>query len=285
MFLRPLLLLAFGLAASSCSTAQVARPDSWRAYGSLVQVEVIDRATGRALPVYWHGGKRWVAGNPGSRYALRIHNPSYGRVLAVISVDGVNAVTGETAAWDQVGYVFDSRRSAQITGWRKSQDRVAAFEFTTLQDSYAARTGRPDHVGVIGVAVFRERVRAERVPLAPPPISGEPRPSEGATGRSEGAAGPQAPAADARAARRDAPMSATAPSERLGTGHGRSEASRVTYTDFERARLAPDEIVTIHYDSPENLMAMGVIPRWRPAPHPEPDPFPGPPGFVPDPPQ
>ena len=35
-------------------------------------------------------------------------------------------------------------------------NEVAAFYFTQLPDSYAARTDRPDNVGVIGVAVFRE---------------------------------------------------------------------------------------------------------------------------------
>ena len=44
----------------------------------------------------------------------------------------------------------------EIDGWRKSMDEVAAFYFTALPDSYAARTGRPDNVGVIGVALFRE---------------------------------------------------------------------------------------------------------------------------------
>jgi hypothetical protein len=70
--------------------------------------------------------------------------------------------------------------------------------------------------------------------------------------------------------------------QRLGTGHGRSESSYVTYTDFERARATPDEIVTIHYDSHANLVALGVIP----SPQPRPNPFPGSQlGFVPDPPR
>ena len=82
----------------------------------------------------------------------------------MIAVDGVNVVSGETAAHDQTGYVLNNGQSAQITGWRKNLARVAAFEFTALPNSYAARTGRPDNVGVIGVAVFRERVR-----YVPPP--------------------------------------------------------------------------------------------------------------------
>ena len=47
-------------------------------------------------------------------------------------------------------------RAREIAGWRKSMDDVAQFVFTDLPDSYAARTGRPHNVGVVGVAVFRE---------------------------------------------------------------------------------------------------------------------------------
>ena len=70
---------------------------------------------------------------------------------------------------------------------------------------------------------------------------------------------------------------------KLGTGHGEREDAWVEYTSFERARSQPDEVVVLHYDSRENLIAMGVIPA-RTTPQP-PNPFPGERnGFVPDPP-
>src|ERR671915_292227 len=72
---------------------------------------------------------------------------------------GVNVVSGETAAEHQSGYVVDAHDSVRIDGWRKSLDEVATFYFTRLADSYAARTGRPHDIGVIGVALFRERSR------------------------------------------------------------------------------------------------------------------------------
>jgi hypothetical protein len=212
-----------------------------------VQVSVSDRAGGQPLEVYRHQGRLYVAGVPGSKYAVSLRNTSTGRVLAVVSVDGVNVISGETASPQQTGYVLDARAAADITGWRKSLNQVAAFVFTALPDSYAARTGRPENVGVIGVAVFREKVQ-------PPVLFG-------------------APAAAERAA-----DGAVRKSESLGTGHGPRETSVVQYTDFERASDRPDQIVTIHYDSRANLIARGVIPR--PVTR-EPDPFPG--RFVPDP--
>src|SRR3546814_1568020 len=95
-------------------------------------------------------------------------NTSGERVLVVLSVDGVNAVTGEDADPSQAGYVLAPWQSTEIDGWRKSLDEVARFRFTDLPDSYAARTGRPGNVGVIGIAVFRER-RVARIWTPPHP--------------------------------------------------------------------------------------------------------------------
>jgi hypothetical protein len=73
-------------------------------------------------------------------------------------------------------------------------------------------------------------------------------------------------------------------SERLGTGHGRREWSQVTTVPFERATAYPRFIQQIEYDSYDNLVARGVIQRYRPRPAPpHPRPFPGN-GYVPDPP-
>ena len=122
-----------------------------------VALRVIDRdADGIDLPQYAQRGERWIAAEPGHRYALRLTNRSDRSVLVVLSVDGVNAVSGETASSDQRGYVLDPWQSAEIAGWRKSQREIAQFVFADLADSYAARTGRPDNVGVIGMAVFDE---------------------------------------------------------------------------------------------------------------------------------
>jgi hypothetical protein len=232
-------------------------------------VEIVDRSEGRVLPIYWHQGRRYVVGKPGNEYAIRVRNTGGGRMLAVMSVDGVNVISGETASPSQSGYVLAPGETADIAGWRKSMSRTAAFYFTALPDSYAARTGRPDNVGVIGVATFRERVR----PIALEPLR-----------RKESIAEPRsapAPAGDARDAA--AGSLGQAPQERLGTGHGRGETSYASYTQFERASEAPGETITIYYDSYENLLAMGVPMGTPPVAHFRPDPFPDSGRFVPDP--
>jgi hypothetical protein len=248
----------------------------WPMPEPLVRMQVLDRDTGRTLPVLPHRGERWIEGAPGHRYAVRLSNLSGERVLVVLAVDGVNAVSGETAATDQAGYVLAPGQSTEINGWRKSLDDVAQFVFTDLGDSYAARTGRPRNVGVIGVAVFREAVPYP--PPPPPPLamddagaedSGMPRPAS-------------APAAAARESTARSVANATASRQSLGTGHGAREWSPVTRTDFVRASQQPDQVSTLRYDEHARLVALGVLPRPLPSAR-RPQAFPG--GFVPDPPQ
>lgn len=291
---RSLLFCGLGLALAGCSV-----PPDAAALGRSVSVDIVDRETGQLLEVYQHAGRSYVAGRPGARYAVRISNRSGARVLAVIAVDGINILTGKTAAWGQSGYVFEPWETYEVTGWRKSDSQVAAFEFTSLPDSYAARTGRPLDVGVIGVAVFRERVRPvwrdkerdqrpigslderERRLAEPRSEAAADAPGQSGAGRSDSAA-PAARAAPPAAAE----SRLAARPERLGTGHGQREDSWVTTTQFERANSAPDEIVSVQYDRYENLLAAGIVGRAPPA-NPRPRPFPGSRetyGYVPDPP-
>ncbi len=270
--------LAAALAASLAGCA-----GSSLAVGRSVSVDIIDRDTGQVLEVYSQRGRQFVAGQPGARYAIRITNRTGARVLAVTAVDGVNIVSGQTAAWGQTGYVFEPWQSYELTGWRKSDQQVAAFAFTALPDSYAARTGRPQDVGVIGVAVFRERVHP--APIGMPYREMESLRDSGAGASPRAApppAMPPAAAATAQAAEKSGADYRDEPTRgRLGTAHGEREYSQVSHTSFERASASPDEIVSIQYDRPENLVAAGVIVPRRVE---RPRPFPGSREYVPDPP-
>ena len=232
---------------------------------TLANVDIVDRTSGRLLPTHEHGGRLYVAGEPGHKYELRIRNQSTYRLLAVTSVDGVNVVSGETAAPSQRGYVIDAHDSVAIEGWRKSLDEVATFYFTHLADSYAARTGRPDNVGVIGVALFREKAhrRCCEYPydrVAPQ----EPVHPDEAPATAE-AAGNQRQQRNSQ----------------LGTGHGEREGSPAQYIDFRRASMTPDETIVIYYDSRRNLVAQGILPARPSLAQRRPEPFPD--GFVADP--
>jgi hypothetical protein len=262
----------------ACATA--ANADS-----RLVQVDIVDRDGGETLRVWRDHGRPVVAGRPGARYSVRLVNDSGERVLAVVAIDGVNVVSGETASVGQRGYVLEPWQRAEITGWRKSEDEVAAFEFTKLSDSYAARTGRARDVGVIGVAVFREApaVEVSQAPAQPrlaDQAKAAPAPSADARAVPE----PRRAEAPAAALGEDRVASARAP-ERLGTGHGEREASVARMTTFVRASSRPDQRLEIRYDSLENLVAAGIVPPPHVATT-SPHAFPADPprGYVPDPP-
>jgi len=251
MFLLVALVMLHG-----CANARMA--------GGLVDVSVRDVAAGRALDVHAHEGRHYIAGRPGNEYQLILHNRSDADVLAVVSVDGVNVISGETASWDQPGYIVPARGDVVVSGWRKSLSRVAAFFFTSHANAYATRTGRPDDVGVIGVAVFR--ARAPEVEIGRADAAGRPR-------RAEQAANERSDEAELL---RSAPASAD--HSRLGTGHGRAHSSPARYASFQRASREPQQVVRLYYDSYGNLVAQGVI---RPLSRRSPNPFPG--AFVPDP--
>ena len=273
---------------SACSSASQAIQPSV-ALGRTFNLEVIDRDSGQPLEVYPHRGRYYVAGRPGARYAIRITNRSAGRLLAVTAVDGINILNGQTAAWGQSGYVFAPWQSFELTGWRKSDQQVAAFEFTSLPDSYAVRTGRPLDVGVIGVAVFREKLRPVVQPTPNPMLHEERGPaaetnSAATLPRPSLPASPPVMSSAPNAMSKAAPQTQDAASSRLGTGHGERETSWVSRTAFERASSTPEEIISVQYDRYENLAAAGIIPGERFA---RPRPFPGSrdsAAYVPDPP-
>lgn len=258
------------------------------AVGTYADITIYDRSENKILPVYQHDGKYYVAGKPGNEYQIRVRNQIGQDMLAVTSVDGVNVVSGETAGINQRGYIFNAGDGYDILGWRKTNDRVASFYFTSLPDSYAARTGRTDNVGVIGVAVFRRKYEAPISYIEPPFY---PRWYEHSRSADSGtlaqaapsAAAPNTAGAAAESRSDSAGRIASAPltkDKSLGTGYGRNLDSSVQVVQFERASSTPDEVISIYYDSQRNLMSRGVIAYSPPLAV---NPFPS--QFVPDPPR
>ena len=245
--------------------------------GQLLDLAVYDRDSRETLPVYRQAGRYYVAGVPGHRYQLSLRNHSGDDVLGIVSVDGVNAISGSTADWSQDdGYVLGAGSSYAVKGWRKSQSQVAGFVFADADNSYASRTGRPGNVGVVGIAVFRSRAALETMArdeastmetAAPPTMQ-----------RSAGAAAP-APSMASRANGEARADKASAP---LGTGFGQRERDQVRTVDFQRASSEPDEVITLYYDTRAHLVARGVLPPMTVSPR-RPEPFPS--RFVADPPR
>src|SRR5438552_12756920 len=120
--MKPLRVLGAMLLAALAFQAQ--------AVGRVADVTIFDRSTGRELPVVWHDGRAYVIGRPGNEYQVMVRNQHGGDLLAVVSVDGVNVLSGETASTRQGGYIVSPWGRIDIRGWRKSLAETAAFYFT-----------------------------------------------------------------------------------------------------------------------------------------------------------
>jgi hypothetical protein len=188
---------------------------------------------------YGQGGsrivKKYLEAKKGANYSLVIRNRSQDRIAVVVAVDGRNIISGKQSNLTnkEAMYIIDPFGSTRLEGWRTDQNTVHRFYFTEVQDSYAVRTfGDTSAMGVIAVAVYREK--GQPVHLKEQPVeSGKARPPvAGAPGRAES---------------RDA-----------GTGFGEEAHSPTIRVEFDPERR-PVEKVLIKYEWREALCRKGII--------------------------
>jgi hypothetical protein len=104
------------------------------------------------------GEKSYVVGEAGQRYSIVLRNLTPNRLECVVSVDGLDVLDGQPAAFAKRGYLVDPHGELEIDGFRQSMNTVAAFRFGSVRGSYASQKhGETRNVGVIGVALFHER--------------------------------------------------------------------------------------------------------------------------------
>jgi hypothetical protein len=273
----------------SCAVPQHAASQALRAEAGAYQLEVL--VNGVPARSFEHAGESYVLGQNGSRYVLRIHNRSGRRVEAVVSVDGLDVIDGKSGDFaNKRGYLIGAYDFVDIDGWRLSNREVAAFRFSPIGESYAAKTGRARNVGVIGVALFPERaVRQPPALYAPPSTYGQsssaPREKSSSydrdelmddklEGLSEAPAAPSAmpaPSSSGRAsssprARSDDALAGAAnssPQRRartgLGTEFGEAMSSEIRQVEFVRAHASrPSVVLGARYNDRAGLYALGI---------------------------
>ena len=268
------------------------------------QVELIDEQ-GRTLDTYSHRGRFYIHGQAGDRYSIRVTNPTGRRVEAVLSVDGLDVIDGETADFARKrGYVVPAYGSLTVDGFRMSTSHVAAFRFSSVASSYAERKGKGRNVGVIGVAIFAEKEEPQVIMPAPEPYPHpHPHPHGGHGGGGyddyRGSAEVQndsagsAPADAAPAPSTSTGKSAGAPARSmesrgdvlggsagevccrppsprpgLGTQWGEQRYSAVDFTRFVRANATvPTAMAQLRYNDADGLRALGIALAPSPGPH------------------
>lgn len=124
-------------------------------YNSAIILSV--NANGRPMRTYSHQGMFFIESREDTEYTIEIKNNNWFRVEAVVSVDGLSVITGNPASKADSGYIVNGNDKLVIKGFRKSNDEVGAFKFTKKERSYAAEKGDKSNVGVIAVAIHREK--------------------------------------------------------------------------------------------------------------------------------
>ncbi len=243
-------------AAPTAARQQTTAPEGAKSQSQRVPIRPISRTMhvslevlvdGRPLRTVKHEGKTYLpVPKLGTEYALRVWNHGPRRISAVLSVDGLSAINGQPASAEQPGYVVAPYSHIVIKGWRRNMDAVAAFRFVDRERSYAAKMGRPENIGVIGL------IAIEELAWQPSPVLEQRAKAPNAL-RAAGQVGS------------------------IGTEYGREIDSHIYYVPFLRS--GNWQASTIYYDTVAALRAAGV-----PVDVPSVVPFPADPQFAPPPP-
>jgi hypothetical protein len=254
----PWALLACVALLTACGGAQDGGPDdSSRPEEQLRGESIVMWVTAgeEPLPIYRVDGRDYLLGRHGDRYQIWLANRTDRRIEAVVSVDGRDVVSGREADYlEDRGYIIAPGEELRIEGFRKSLSGVAAFEFSDVSESYAARMGDASNVGIIGVAVFDEEEHAE----PPAPIAGgDDRDREERRAPGGGGGGPY-PAAQKSAGAPIETEDADEPG--LGTRYGDEIGSAAEIVPFRRRDPErPLEMLGLYYEDRRGLERRGVV--------------------------
>ena len=213
-----------------------------------VGIEVVsDKGTVfQAIPHkdFWTGNtrvsKKYLEAKKGESYGIVITNRTPERVGVVIAVDGRNIISGKRSNLNntETMYIVNAYETARYDGWRTSNDQVHRFFFTDEAYSYSVKTfGDQSAMGVIAMAVYREKE--------------QPRPL---LEKREGQSAPAAPSAG------PTPKSAgrALAKENAGTGFGDAQYSPVVTVQFEPER-SPVQKTLVKYEWREVLCRKGIL--------------------------
>ncbi len=217
------------------------------------EVEVL--IDGAPIPKYFHEGTTYLEAIKGKEFAIRLTNPTGSRVAVALSVDGLNTIDARhTSAASARKWVLDPYESVVISGWQTDARKARRFFFTTEDRSYGAWLGRPENLGIISAAFFREKIRMVMRPAPDYPRilrkDAANAPLGGA--QADASAAPAQQKAEARSeAARDDEYAAT------GMGDHVPHQVQLIHMDLEDQPFAT---VNLRYEFRPVLVRLGVLP-------------------------
>jgi hypothetical protein len=172
--------------------------------------------------------RRYLQVENGARYHINIQNTTGERVGVVIAVDGRNIISGKKSYLrrNERMYIVSPFDTTTYSGWRTGKNVVNRFFFTRADNSYAHAWKDDTAMGVIAIALYREKA----------PRRHRRQQEYGAKPESMKRNGSQAP----------------------GTGFGHEEYSPSRRVSFHPQRR-PVEKLFIKYEWQETLCSIGVI--------------------------
>jgi len=129
---------------------------------------------GKPVREYFHQGKFYVEARQNTHYSIKIKNHSHKKIMAIVSVDGIDVLKGGKAVNAESGYIINSYSSTEIKGYRIDDDNIATFKFDDGKKSYSTQVEQkfdPKKIkdvergniapsknnGVIGVRIWEEK--------------------------------------------------------------------------------------------------------------------------------
>lgn len=208
---------------------------------ALADLEVL--VDGATRPEYSHRGTTYVEAIRGREYALRITNPTPHRVAVALAVDGLNTIDAKhTSGWNASKWVLEPYESTVISGWQVNDSTARRFFFTNERNSYGAKLGQTENLGIIEAIFYRERERRAQKRYRAEESMRQPEAQSAPSSR------------DAAGARKDDGYAATGMGDRT-----RHDVDRVDI-DLERE---PISSVRIRYEFRPELVRLGVIEKTR----------------------
>ena len=119
--------------------------------GARMRIEIIP-VGGSPVPMFEHGDGYVYAETPKTgAYSIKLYNDSGVRVEVVLTVDGLDTVSGSSASILNQGWLVPAFDSIILHGWSCSTSEAVPFAFPGFDNG----TGL---VGTIALAVFTEKI-------------------------------------------------------------------------------------------------------------------------------
>lgn len=234
------------------------------------------KVNGKPIKQYNKDGRTYIEARNGTEYSITVHNDGWHRKLAVITVDGLNVITGQPQG-DEIGrgYIVKARSTIDIRGFRKDDNAVGAFKFCNKDKSYCNEQNLKGNNGVIGVRLYDEKARPTwvglfnsmnniRLPGSDDPVYYKNSIRDNTSDNSRGLCDDSITCrysslvdTSAKGLTKSLRSAKSTPDFSLGTTWGQKLNDSVVTVDFENEDTHSDEFV-IFYDTRKNLENIGI---------------------------